>query len=381
MQKSKFITKSWIEISKKSIFSNIDSFRKVIGKKVKIAAVIKANAYGHDLRTIVSVIKDKVDLFAVDSIYEAIAAKSVAQDKKVVVLGYIPLEDVKLAIKNDISFVCYNTQTIKKIISLNNKKVAKIHIKIETGTNRQGLEINEAISFAKKINKYKNKIIIEGIYTHFANIEDTLDSSFAMLQLKKFERAIAQFEKKIGKLDYYHCAASSAIILYPATHFNLVRLGISLYGLWPSKEVKIVNSKSNKTLDLHPVLTWKSVVAQVKYIEKGDTVSYGRTWTASRKTKIAVIPVGYFDGFDRKLSNNGRVLINGSYAPVIGRIAMNMFMVDVSEIKNVHVEDEVVIIGKQKGKLITADEIADKIGTINYEVVCRINPLLSRIVI
>lgn len=381
MQKNKFITKSWLEISKKAIYSNIDSFRKVLSKKTRIAAVIKANAYGHDLKTIVGVIKDKIDLFAVDSIYEAIAVKSVAPDKKVIVLGYTLLKDIQLAIEYDISFVCYNSQTIKKIISLNYKKVAKIHIKIETGTNRQGLEINEAISFAKKINKYKNRIKIQGIYTHFANIEDTLDPSFAMLQLKKFERAVSQFEKKIGKLDYYHCAASSAIILYPATHFNLVRLGISLYGLWPSKEVKIVNSKSNKSLDLHPVLTWKSVVAQIKYIEKGDTVSYGRTWTASRKTKIAVIPVGYFDGFDRKLSNNGRVLINGSYAPVIGRIAMNMFMVDISEIKNVNVEDEVVIIGKQKGKLITADEIADKIGTINYEVVCRINPLLPRIVV
>jgi len=381
MQKNKFITKSWLEISKKAIYSNIDSFRKVLNKKTRIAAVIKANAYGHDLKTIVGVIKDKIDLFAVDSIYEAIAVKSVAPDKKVIVLGYTLLKDIQLAIEYDISFVCYNSQTIKKIISLNYKKVAKIHIKIETGTNRQGLEINEAISFAKKINKYKNRIKIQGIYTHFANIEDTLDPSFAMLQLKKFERAVSQFEKKIGKLDYYHCAASSAIILYPATHFNLVRLGISLYGMWPSKEVKIVNSRSNKSLDLHPVLTWKSVVAQIKYIEKGDTVSYGRTWTASRKTKIAVIPVGYFDGFDRKLSNNGRVLINGSYAPVIGRIAMNMFMVDISEIKNVNVEDEVVIIGKQKGKLITADEIADKIGTINYEVVCRINPLLPRIVV
>lgn len=382
MQKNKYKSKSWVEVSEKAIFDNIASFRKILSKKTKIAAVIKANAYGHDIKTVSELIYQKIDLFAVDSIYEALKIRKSGVQKPIIVLGYTLFKDINLAIENNISFVCYNKETVKKIIDLKLNKIAKVHLKIETGTNRQGLSINETIKLAKEISKYKNKIYIEGIYTHFANIEDTLNPNFAMLQLKKFNEAKETFESKIGKLDYYHCAASSATILYPSTHFNLIRLGIGLYGMWPSKEVAIANThKNKKNLKLTPVLTWKSVVAQIKYIEKGDTVSYGRTWTATKKTKIAVIPVGYFDGFDRELSNKGRVLINGKYAQIVGRIAMNMFMADVSHIKEIKVEDEVVIIGEQKGNIISADEIADKLGTINYEVLCRINPLIPRIVI
>lgn len=382
MQKNKYKSKSWVEISEKAIFENIASFRKVLSKNTKIAAVIKANAYGHDIKTVSKLISSKIDLFAVDSIYEALKIRKIGIEKPIIVLGYTLLKDINLAINNDISFVCYNKETIKKIIDLKLNKIAKVHLKIETGTNRQGISINEAIKLAKEISKYKDKIYIEGIYTHFANIEDTLNPDFAMVQLKKFNEAKEIFENKIGKIDYYHCAASAATILYPSTHFNLIRLGISLYGIWPSKEVKIANlHKVKKSMELKPVLSWKSVVAQVKNIDKGDSVSYGRTWIATKKTKIAVIPVGYCDGFDRKLSNQGRVLINGKYTQVIGRIAMNMFMVDVSHIKSIKVEDEVVIIGEQKGNVISADEIADKLGTISYEVLCRINPLIPRIVI
>lgn len=382
MQKNKYKSKSWVEISEKAIFDNIASFRKILSKKTKIAAVIKANAYGHDIKTVSGLIYPKIDLFAVDSIYEALKIRRNGIKKPIIVLGYTLLKDINLAIDNDISFVCYNKETVKKIIDLGLNKIAKVHIKIETGTNRQGVSINEAIKLAKEISKFKNKITIEGIYTHFANIEDTINPDFAMLQLKKFNEAKEVFENKIGKIDYYHCAASAGTILYPSTHFNLIRLGISLYGIWPSKEVKIVNLRKTKgSLELKPVLSWKSIVAQIKYIDKGETVSYGRTWTAAKKTKIAIIPVGYFDGFDRKLSNLGRVLINGKFAQVVGRIAMNMFMVDVTHIKEIKVEDEVVLIGEQKGNVISADEIADKLGTISYEVICRINPLIPRIVI
>ncbi|MBU0998086.1 alanine racemase [Patescibacteria group bacterium] len=382
MQKNKFKTKSWVEISKKAIFSNISSFRKILSKETKIAAVIKANAYGHDIEIVSKLISPKVDLFAVDSIYEALKIRENGIKKPIIILGYTPIKDLELVIKNDISFACYNRETVRKIISLKLNKIAKVHLKIETGTNRQGLSIGKTIKLAKEISKYKDKIYIEGIYTHFANIEDTLDPSFAMLQLKRFNKVKEIFEDKIGKVDCCHCAASASTILYPSTHFNLIRLGISLYGIWPSKEVKIAElQKGTKSLKLKPVLSWKTIVAQVKNINKGESVSYGRTWTATKETKIAIIPIGYFDGFDRKLSNSGKVLIKGKYAQVIGRVAMNMFVVDVSHIKNVKVEDEVVIIGEQEGNIISADEIADKLGTINYEVICRINPLIPRIVI
>lgn len=382
MQRNKFKTKSWIEISEEAIISNIDFFRKILSSKSKIAAVIKANAYGHDIEVISKLISKKVDIFAVDSVYEALKIRKNGIKKPIIVLGYTPLDDLCLLVKNNISFVCYNKETVKKIIGLKLDKVAKVHFKIETGTNRQGLSIKKTLELAKEVLKNTDCINIEGIYTHFANIEDTLDPSFATLQLGRFKKAKEILEKKIGKINYVHCAASAAAILYPSTHYNLIRLGISLYGLWPSKEVKLVElQKGNDYLKLKPVLSWKTIIAQIKEINKGDSVSYGRTWIASKKTKIAIIPVGYSDGFDRKLSNSGKVLIGGEYAQVIGRVAMNMFMVDVSHIKNIKIEDEVIIIGEQKGKTISADEIADKIGTINYEVVCRINPMIPRIVI
>ncbi|KPJ70313.1 hypothetical protein AMJ51_02305, partial [Microgenomates bacterium DG_75] len=179
-----------------------------------------------------------------------------------------------------------------------------------------------------------------------------------------------------------HTACSAAIILYPQTYFDLVRLGISLYGLWPSREVKILVNRSKKPkVELKPVLSWKARVVQVKKVSKGETIGYGRTFRTNREMKIAVVPVGYWDGYDRKLSNNGRVLIKGQFCPIVGRVCMNMFMVDVSEIPHLRLEEEVILIGKQGKNEITVEELAEKIGTINYEMITRINPLIPRKVV
>ncbi|MFC1624980.1 alanine racemase [Patescibacteria group bacterium] len=375
MQKNK----TWIEISKKALISNIAEIRKILKKNCKLCCVVKANAYGHGIAQVVDIINDYTDLFAVDSLSEAMQIREKGIKKPIIVLGYTPLKDLKVTIDNDISFVCYNKNTLDEVVKINSKKKAKIHIKIETGTNRQGLTSKSAIIFAKKVKKLNKYFDLEGIYTHYANIEDTLDPSFAMLQLKRFSEVKREFDKQIGKLKYYHTSASAGIFLYPQTHFNTVRLGISLYGLWPSKEVQINESTSkNSRIKLLPVLTWKSIVAQVKKIQKGESVSYGRTWFSKRSSTIAIIPVGYFDGIDRKLSNTGRILIKGKYVPIIGRVAMDMIVVDVTDIKNVYVEDEVVILGRQGKNQITAEEISNKLGTINYEVICKINPLIPR---
>lgn len=374
--------KTWIEISSKSLISNIKEIRKILSKNCKICCVLKANAYGHGIEEVSKVVDKHTDLFAVDSLDEALKLRNNRVKKTILVLGYTPKKDLKRTIENDISFVIYNKETLGEILKLKIQNKAKVHIKIETGTNRQGLLLEDAVFLAQKIMRNKEKITLEGIYTHYANIEDTLDPSFAMLQLKRFKEVKKAFDKKIGRLKYYHTAASAGTILYPNTYFNMIRLGISLYGLWPSKEVRINESLMKKNgIKLDPVLTWKSIIAQVKNIKKGESVSYGRTWFAKRKSKIAIIPVGYYDGIDRKLSNIGRVLIKGEYASIIGRVAMDMIVVDVTEIKNVKTEDEVVIVGRQKDKEITADEIAEKLSTINYEVVCRINPLIPKFIV
>lgn len=370
--------RTWIEISRKNLLYNLNSFKKLVKKNTKIACVVKANAYGHGIEKVVSILKGKSDWFAVDNIDEALKIRKLKIKKPILVMGYVLQERLKEAIDNDISLTIYNKTTLNKLALIKNSPI-KIHLKIETGLNRQGAGEKEILLMLKTIKNNKH-LILEGISTHFADIEDTLDSTYAMEQLKRF-KSIKQKINKFGLKPVCHCAASAASLLYPKTHFNLIRVGISLYGLWPSKETRIALQLSGKKISLKPVLTWKSTIAQVKKIKMGESVGYGRTWFAPKNSKIAIIPVGYFDGYDRKLSNNSKVLINGEQAPVIGRIAMNMMVADVTEISNVKEMDKVVLLGKMGKKQITTDELAQKTSTIDYEVVSRIGQHIRRVII
>lgn len=374
--------KSWIEISKSALLYDLHTFQRMVGKKIKVAAVVKANAYGHGLKEVVAILRDEVKIFAVDSLDEALVVRKIDKKAKVIILGYLVSANIKTVIECGFSFVVYRLDILKQIVSLGFLKKALVHIKIETGLNRQGIDGKDLLKVLDYIRKHKDKIFFEGVYTHFANVEDTLDSSYAQKQLKKFDEALKIVELKGFNPSLVHTAASAATLLLERSRFSMVRVGIGLYGLWPSRETKIAVLSKRMKVSLKPVLSWKSIIAQVKNVAKGESVGYGRAWFSRRKSKIAVIPIGYSDGFDRKLSNVGRVIIRESFAPIIGRVAMNMIMVDVTDIKRVRAGDIVVIIGRTEGNLaITPDEIAEKIGTINYEVVSRINPLLPRIVI
>lgn len=369
-----------VEISKKNLIHNLGEFRKRVGKRIKIMAVVKANAYGHGILEVSKIAsRSGVDWLGVASLEEGLFLRKNNIALPILILGYVPVLLLGEVIRNDLSFVVYNKQTIQKVDQEAKKlsKKAKVHLKIETGTNRQGIPACQVLDFIKFI-KRKPNVLPEGICTHFANIEDTTDSSFAMEQLDRFNKVLQLIKAANIKIPIKHTACSAATILFPKTHFNLVRVGISLYGLWPSKETKI---SARNSLKLKPVLSWKTRIAQIKEVEKGESVGYGRAWWANKKTKIAVLPVGYWDGYDRKLSNSGRVLIHGQFAPVVGRVCMNMTMVDVTDIPKAKIEDEVVLLGKQGNNEVTAEELAQKMGTINYEVVTRINPLLPRKVI
>ncbi len=374
----KNLSRTWVEISRKNLLHNLKEFKKIVENKT-IACVIKSNAYGHGLEEVVEILKKEKNIwFAVDSLSEAIRIRKKEKKIRILIIGYIPLNQLEIAIKNNFSFIIYNREILEKIIALKLKKPAMVYLKIETGLNRQGIVGKKLEELLKIIKKNPERIILEGVSTHFANIEDTLKSDFAIKQLSNFEKEIELIKKRGFEIPFKHCAATAAIIRYSQTHFNLVRLGIGLYGLWPSRDIRII---SDNKLNLKPVLSWKTIIAQIKEIVKGESVGYGRIWVAPRKSKIAVLPIGYYDGFDRKLGNSARVLIKGNYCPVTGRVAMNMIMADVTEVKGLKLEDEVVIIGKQGSKEITVEEIAEKIGTINYEVVTRINPLIPRIIV
>ncbi|MBU4421397.1 alanine racemase [Candidatus Parcubacteria bacterium] len=393
--------KTWIEISKNNILHNIRSL-KSLAPTSKFMAVLKSNAYGHGLEEMntICVQSGLVDWYGVDSFDEAIFLRKNKNKTPILVLGYVPFEQIGECIKNNISIVAYNEELLKYIeknaTSYKNKKL-KIHIKVETGTSRQGIANDELVKFVKKASKNPN-IFIEGMYTHYANIEDTTDPAYAMEQLKKFHKNIKMLDdyfdgiaasspiaigtprndaKKWSDGIVKHSACSAAIINYPETHFDMIRAGISLYGHWSSNEAMIVAKQNSVDLTLKPALTWKARIVQIKELPAKTPVSYGLTERVKYDSRVAIIPIGYWDGYDRGLSGIGEVLVSGERAKVLGRICMNMMIIDITNIPKVKLFDEVILLGGE----ITAEELAKKLGTINYEVIARINPLIKRIII
>jgi alanine racemase len=251
-------------------------------------------------------------------------------------------------------------------------------LKVETGTNRQGVESAKISKIVSQIKRFKN-LHLKGVSTHFANIEDTTDHSYANSQLEKFNRIVEQIKKAGLKPEYRHTACSAALLLFEDTKFELVRPGIALYGLWPSKETYLsyrLAGGSNNILK--PVLSWKTRIIQVKDVPPDAFVGYGCTFRTSSKTKLAVLPVGYYDGYDRSLSNLAYVLIKGKRAPIRGRICMNLMMVDVTDIPGVKLEDEVTLLGRDGKENLTADQMAAWAQTVNYEIVSRISSQIPR---
>lgn len=378
--------KTWVEISEKNLKNNLRQFRNLIGEKRKLMAVVKSNAYGHGLVEIAKIAQEsEANWLGVDSVDEALELKKNGINLPILILGYTLKSRLKEAVENGFRLTVYNKETIKEISNFrfpifNKDEKINIHIKVETGTSRQGVLEENILDFVKFVGKYSN-INIEGISTHYANIEDTTDHSYAQGQLKKFKEIVNLLEKKGYNIPIKHTACSAATVLFPETYFDMVRLGISMYGHWSSRETQVTASEQKIKLDLKPVLTWKTKVAQVKTIKAGTPVSYGITEKVSQDTKIAILPIGYWDGFDRGLSSVGNVLMGGKKCKVLGRVCMNMIVVDVNHVEDVKSEDEVVMIGKQGSEKITAEEMASKIGTINYEVLTRINPRILRTVI
>lgn len=368
--------RTWVEVNTKALIRNVNVFKK-LAPRSELMAIVKSNAYGHGLVGASKIfIQAGVDMLGVDSIGEAIVLRDAGIRCPIIVLGYIMLSDLSLLFKYRLAAVIYNIGALKRLGTLARRfsKPMCVHIKIETGTNRQGIAVHQIKDFAKVFHKNKF-LILEGITTHFANIEDANNLSFAKLQLARMQEAIAMVRAHNLEPRYIHCAASAATIAFAQSHYNLIRPGVGLYGLWPS----LVMAHMFKKIYLYPALSWKTRVAQIKLVSKGSPIGYGLTERVKKNSRIAVLPVGYFDGYDRKLSSVGEVLIRNRKAKVLGRVCMNMMMVDITNIRGVLLEDEVVLIGVAGSYEISAEIIAQKIGTINYEVVARINPLLPRV--
>jgi alanine racemase len=371
--------RTWVEISRKALIHNLAVFRGLIGDDVILAPAVKANAYGHGLVDCAQVFVDNgSDYLCVDALFEAETLRKAGIKIPILIMGYVPLSELKRATELGCDLVVYSVETIKALGRLN--LPVAIHLKIETGTHRQGVshdDLNEMIGLLKRCSTIK----LKGVSTHFANLEDRINHQYALRQLSEFEQAITLLENAGLAPRFRHCANTAATLLMPEAHFNFVRTGIGNYGLWPSEKTRKAARRAGVKVALQPALTWKTLVAQVKEVPKGALIGYGCSYAMPSHGQIAVIPVGYYDGYVRLLGNKGYVLIRGQKAPVIGRICMNMFMVDVSKISGVKLEDEVVLLGQQGKVVISAEDLAEWSQTINYEVTTRINERILRYIV
>jgi alanine racemase len=369
----------WITLSKKNLAHNLEIIRDHCGSQVDIAGMLKANAYGHGILPMAELFRQNgISIFMVHSLEEALILYEAGARERIILVGPVHPSQIPLCLKNNFEMTICSPETLL-VIKKAQKSLpypAKLHVKIETGTHRQGLDLKAIPSFIKTLKSIKY-YELKGLSSHFANIEDTADTAYYKKQIEAFKQAVSLLHKSGLQAEALHIACSAAMLLYPETHFQMVRPGIAMYGYYSSPELAYALKPINP---LRPILSWKTRLGQVKTIEKGDCVGYGLTFKAMRKTRIGIIPIGYYDGYDRKLSNQGYVLIKGKRAAIAGRICMNITMVDVTDIPQAKTGDIVTLLGEDGDESITADQIASMTNTISYEILARLNPLILRII-
>ncbi len=360
------------EINLNSLEYNLNQIRKRIPEGKKLLCVVKADAYGHGAVEVTRFLEDKgVEVFAVACLKEAAELRHGGVKSKIIIFGGVIFGEAECVAKYDVVPVIYS----KEIASELNKEAEragrkiKVNVEIDTGMGRLGISASETDSFFSFLSELKY-IEVEGVMMHFAEA-DSVDDAYTMLQLSRFDECREKIDSITGPADF-HAANSAAFLKYPDTMYAFSRIGLMLYGYKPC----IDNSTD---ISLHPVMTLKSVITFIKEVNEGNFISYGRTYKCREKMKIATIGCGYADGLSRKLSNNFSVLLHGQYAPVVGRVCMDQTMIDVTNISEAKIGDEVVLMGSAGGKMIGADEIAERIDTIPYEVLCSVGKRVDRI--
>ena len=360
------------EINLGAIDNNFESIKKLISPETLFMAVVKADGYGHGaVRVSEEALECGADRLGVALPEEGIVLRKAGIKAPIQILGEIhPLASL-MVIENDlIPTLC--SAVVADVLGREAGRLGqriKVHLKVDTGMNRLGLPVNDVPDFLRYLKQYPS-LEVEGIFTHFACADDP-DSDYTQKQLSSLRKLLSKLESGGFRFSLKHAANSAATIFFPETHLDMVRIGIALYGLHPSEATK------NK-IDLEPVLSLISVVSQLKSVFAGEGASYGLTYKAAKDTKLALLPLGYGDGYTRLLSNKAEVVIANQRFPVVGNVCMDQSLVEVGEANNIEVGDEVVLIGKQGGEEISADELAGILGTINYEITCMINKRVPR---
>lgn len=364
---------NWAEIDLDAIAHNCREIKKWIGDKTELAAVIKGNAYGHGIAMVAkTALENGATRFAAARVDEGIVVRKAGIEAPIFVLGYVPAEEMETAVKWRITPPIMHWHTAKALSEISSSQgvISPVHVKVDTGMGRFGLLPDEVVEFVKRLIELPG-IRLEGLYTQFA-VADEADKTYTYKQWNTFQKVVKDLEEAGIHIPIRHVCNSAATLNFPEMHLEMVRCGTAIYGHYPSPV-------TNHSVPLRPAMTLKSRVARIRTLPPGSSISYGRTYTTTRPTTVALVPIGFGDGLSRKLSNKGSVLIRGKRAPIVGRVCMDQCIVDVSGIPEVQQDDEVVLLGRQNGAEITAEEIASLMDSINYVVLAGVSARVPRV--
>lgn len=367
---------TWVEIDLSAIGNNVRRIREIVGSRVKILVSLKADAYGHGASKVArTVLHNGASMLGVATLSEAETLRDAGINAPILIFGYVPHWQMREAVRLGVTITLYSNESAQALsrAALALRKPTRVHIKVDTGMGRLGVRSEQEEKLLALVREAQalDGLIVEGIYTHFASA-DASDKTYARMQLARFQHVLEALEREELRPPLVHAANSAATLSLPEAHFDMVRPGIAIYGLDPSEEVRVPEG-------FRPALSFKTQIAQVKLVPAGECISYGCTYVTKQPTRVAVLPVGYADGFRRAPRNWETVLVHGQEAPIIGRVCMDQCMIDVSAIPQVRMGDEVVLIGKQGEAKLTAEEVAQRLGTINYEVVAEILARVPRV--
>ena len=375
--------RAWTEINLDVLCNNIKAIRSYVNPSAKVMGVVKADAYGHGyLEVAKTLLSGGADALGVACLDEAIQIRRCGIECPILILGNSRTDEAETLIKNHVMPACYEYSFAKVLsdVACSLGRKAKIHIKVDTGMGRVGfrytddkeageISLNEIIKIANLPG-----ICVDGIFTHFA-VADEDDDEYTNLQFERFLEICKRLEEAGVHIPVKHCANSAAIIRFPHMHLDMVRAGIVLYGLKPSSFVEC------DFLGIEPVMTFKAKTTNIKTVEKGSSISYGRKYKSDMERRIATIPVGYADGYSRVLSNKAQVIVNGELCNIVGNICMDQCMIDVTNVNNISIGDEVILFGKGSGAELPVESLAEKMGTINYEILCMVGKRIPRVYI
>ncbi len=356
-----------VKIDKRALHDNYRMIKKTVGDKLKVTPVLKSNAYGHGLVEVAKIMsKEEPEFLVVDTYYEAMVIRNEGVDNKIFIIGFSHINNVLENRLNNVSFVITDLSWLE-MLAKNLSHPANFHLKIDTGMNRQGIEMEDLQKAIDLIKSNKN-IVLEGVCSHLA-CADEADQNFTKRQIKKWNSVVEKIKGEFSDLKYGHLGASSSVFYNKKIEANVMRLGLDLYG---------INADEKINLDLQPVMQVETIITSIREVKKGERIGYSGSFEVNRNIKVATIPFGYFEGMDRRLSNKGYVKINGVFCPIVGRVSMNISSIDISEVEEVKVGDKVVVISANRNDKNSIENIAKICETIPYEIMVHVERMLRR---